>query len=276
MTPLELAAMLITAATTLKDAGMPLEKDPSKNFSDLATLVAIAYGENEQGDRIGSGQSTLVDDEGNREISFGPFQINKFWYTDRSASGDTSVVNNKYTDIFDNVKPADMPALLKDPMNSAIAAIIVANSNKGYENWSVYTSDAYGIEEQSFDSKYWKTGFGAAAEQLYKLDIPEVKVTPPFVGSGDFEGGLGQERRVKGFTQREIAQFESSRDKIANAINPAEPTNPETIRQSSLMLANMKGLDTTQIPIDVRSEYSQLDKVILNFLGELAKKKAEG
>ena len=74
MTPLELAAMLITAATTLKDAGMPLEKDPSKNFSDLATLVAIAYGENEQGDRIGTGQSTLTDEEGNREISFGPFK----------------------------------------------------------------------------------------------------------------------------------------------------------------------------------------------------------
>jgi hypothetical protein len=84
------------------------------------------------------------------------------------------------------------------------------------------------------------------------------------------------ERRIKGFTKREIANFERSRDKIAKAINPAEPMNPETIRQSSLMLANLKGLDTTQIPIDVRSEYSQLDKVILNFLGELAKKKAEG
>ena len=276
MTPLELAAMLIVAATTLKEAGMPLEKDPSKNFSDLATLVAIAYGENEQGETIGTGQSTLTDEEGNREISFGPFQINKFWYTDRSASGDTSVVNNKYTDIFNDVKPGDMPALLKDPMNSALAAIIVANSNKGYENWSVYTSEAYGIEDQSFDSKYWKTGFGAAAAELYKVDIPEIKLPEPVVGSGDFRGGLGQERREEGFTQREIAQFESSRDKIANAINPAEPTNPETIRQSSLMLANMKGLDTTQIPIDVRSEYSQLDKVILNFLGEVAKKKAEG
>ena len=41
-----------------------------------------------------------------------------------------------------------MPALLKDPMNSAIAAVIVANSNKGFENWSVYTSDVYGIEDQ--------------------------------------------------------------------------------------------------------------------------------
>ena len=97
MTPLELAAILITAATSLKDEGMELEIDPSANFMDLATLVAIAYAENEQGENIGSGQSTLKDEEGKREVSFGPFQINKFWYRDKSKSGDTTVVNNEYT-----------------------------------------------------------------------------------------------------------------------------------------------------------------------------------
>ena len=42
------------------------------------------------------------------------------------------------------------------------------------------------------------------------------------------------------------------------------------------MLASLKGLDTAEIPIDVRSNYSELDTVILNFLGELSKKKVEG
>ena len=63
MTPLELAAILITAATSLKDEGMELEIDPSANFMDLATLVAIAYAENEQGENIGTGQSILKDEE---------------------------------------------------------------------------------------------------------------------------------------------------------------------------------------------------------------------
>ena len=94
MTPAQLAVLLIAAATELKAAGMTLEKDPSENFSDLATLISIAYAENEAGMNIGTGQSTLVDEEGKREVSFGPFQINEFWYKDRADSGDTTVVNN--------------------------------------------------------------------------------------------------------------------------------------------------------------------------------------
>ena len=180
MTPLELAAILITAATSLKDEGMELEIDPSANtakgFSDLATLVAIAYAENEQGENIGSGQSTLKDEEGKREVSFGPFQINKFWYRDKSKSGDTTVVNNEYTDAFDGATTKTMPELLKDPLNSALAAIIVANSKRGFENWTTYTSDVYGIKEQNYESKYWKAGFNAAAEELYKINTPEIKV----------------------------------------------------------------------------------------------------
>ena len=176
MTPLELAAILITAATSLKDEGMELEIDPSANFMDLATLVAIAYAENEQGENIGSGQSTLKDEEGKREVSFGPFQINKFWYRDKSKSGDTTVVNNEYTDAFDGATTKTMPELLKDPLNSALAAIIVANSKRGFENWTTYTSDVYGIKKQNYESKYWKTGFNAAAEELYKINAPEIKV----------------------------------------------------------------------------------------------------
>tara|TARA_B100000029_G_scaffold502619_1_gene578174 strand:+ start:2346 stop:3092 length:747 start_codon:yes stop_codon:yes gene_type:complete len=171
MTPLELAIILITAATSLKDAGMELEIDPSANPMDLATLVSIAYAENEQGENIGSGQSILRDKEGKREVSFGPFQINKFWYRDKSKSGDTTVVNNEYTDVFDGATPKTMPELLKDPLNSALAAIIVANSKKGFENWTTYTSDAYGIKEQDYESKYWKAGFNAAVEELYKVNI---------------------------------------------------------------------------------------------------------
>ena len=78
MTPAELAALLISAAIKLKSAGMVLDKDPSENFNDLATLVSIAYAENQAGENIGTGQSILLDEKGKQEQSFGPFQVNKF------------------------------------------------------------------------------------------------------------------------------------------------------------------------------------------------------
>jgi len=281
MTPLELAAMLITAATTLKNAGMTLEKDPSKNFSDLATLVAIAYAENEQGENIGTGQSTLVDEEGKQELSFGPFQINRFWYKDRSASGDTTVVNNEYTDIFKDVEPGDMPDLLKDPMNSAIAAVIVANSNKGYENWSVYNKDVYGIKDQSFKSEYWKTGFRSAAEELYQIDIPEVDtgntvVTPPEEPTVMEEGALGMERRATGYSQREVSRFNKAVDKIAAMINKVEGSdNPETKRQVQIILGQELGFDMDNLPQPQRSSYDEVDRTIIDFVAELGKQKAK-
>ena len=105
---------------------MPLEVDPSENFNDLATLVSIAFAESQQGENIGTGQSILTDEEGNREQSFGPFQVNKFWYKDRNDSGDTSVVNNKYTDVFNDKSAEEMQKLVQDPINAAVAAIIIA------------------------------------------------------------------------------------------------------------------------------------------------------
>lgn len=279
MTPLELAAMLIAAANTLKSAGMELEKDPSKNFSDLATLVAIAYGENESGEKIGSGQSTLVDEEGNREVSFGPFQINEFWYKDHSDSEDTTVVNNPYTKVFDDADSEKMKTLLQDPMNSALAAIIVANSKKGYENWSVYNSDAYGIKDQDFNSKYWKAGFNSAAQELYKIEIPEVEggVTPPEEPEEPemAEGALGMERREEGYSQREVAMFNRAVDKISAMVNKVEGSaNPETKRQIQIILGQELGFDIEELPQPRRSDYDDVDRTIIDFVAELGRQKA--
>jgi hypothetical protein len=176
MSPVELAALIISAATNLKAAGMTLEEDPSEDFNALATLVAIAYAENEQGENIGSGQSREVDDQGKREVSFGPFQINEFWYKDHTDSGDVTVVNNEYTDVFKDASRDDMINLLQDPYNSAVAAVIVANSNKGYKNWSTYTSDVYGIKDKDFNSKYWQTGFSSATEKFYSIEDENIEV----------------------------------------------------------------------------------------------------
>lgn len=282
MTPLELAALLISAANTLKSAGMELEKDPSKNFSDLATLVAIAYGENESGENIGTGQSTLLDEEGKREVSFGPFQINEFWYKDHSDSEDTTVVNNPYTKVFDDVSREEMTTLLQDPMNSALAAIIVANSKKGYENWSVYNSDAYGIKDQDFNSKYWKTGFNSAAKELYKIEIPEIELgdTPPEepeepVEPIEAEGKLGMERREEGFADRELSKFKRNVDELANLINPDEGTsNPETKRRMQLYVGQAFGFDMDNLPQPQRSDYDEVDRTLIEFVAELGRQKA--
>lgn len=280
MTPLELAALLISAANTLKSAGMELEKDPSKNFSDLATLIAIAYGENESGENIGTGQSTLVDEEGNREVSFGPFQINEFWYKDHSDSGDVTVVNSEYTDIFKDASRDDMITLLQDPMNSAVAAIIVANSKKGYENWSVYNSDAYGIKDQDFDSKYWKTGFNSAAKELYKIEIPEIQggVIPPEQPEEPIkaEGALGMERREQGYSQREVAMFNRAVDRISAEVNKVEGSaNPETKRQIQIILGQELGFDMDTLPQPRRSNYDDVDRTIIDFVAELGRQKAK-
>lgn len=280
MTPLELAAMLITAANTLKAAGMELDKDPSKNFSDLATLVAIAYAESEKGEGIGTGQSTIVDEEtGKREVSFGPFQVNEFWYKDHSGEGDVTLVNNEYTDIFDNVKPSEMPNLLKDPMNSAIAAIIIANSNEGYDNWSVYKDETKGIKEQSFDSIYWRAGFSSAAEELYELEIPQIKggvVTPTEPIETEMEeGALGMERREVGYSEREVSRFNKAVDKIAMMVNPKEGSaNPETKRQIQIILGQELGYDIEELPQPRRSDYDDVDRTIIDFVAELGRQKA--
>jgi|TARA_R100001443_G_scaffold97541_2_gene104400 hypothetical protein len=86
--------------------------------------------------------------------------------------------------------------------------------------------------------------------------------------------GLGQERRESGYSEREIAKFNRATEKIAKMMNPTDPTNLETIRQSQLYLANQVGMNIQEIPLDVRSNYGQIDAVIMNFVGQLGKMKA--
>ena len=86
--------------------------------------------------------------------------------------------------------------------------------------------------------------------------------------------GVGQERREKGYSEREIAKFNRATEKIAKMMNPTDPKNLETIRQSQLYLANQVGMNIQEIPLDVRSDYDQIDAVIMNFVGQLGKMKA--
>ncbi len=86
--------------------------------------------------------------------------------------------------------------------------------------------------------------------------------------------GIGQERREEGYSEREIVSFKRGVDKIAGMMNKVNPQHPEAQRQASLYLANVLGMDVQSIPIDVRSNYDEVDTVILNFVGELGKAKA--
>lgn len=279
MTPAELAALLISAAVKLKSAGMVLDKDPSENFNDLATLVSIAFAESEQGDKIGTGQSILKDEEGNREQSFGPFQVNKFWYKDHSDSGDTTVVNNKFTDVFDDKTPEEMEKLVQNPENAALAAIIIANSNNGYENWSVYNSKVYGIGDQDFDSKYWRTGFNTAAEEYYKLpkeDMAEIDVNPPTepVRKYKVESSLGKAMRARGYGDREVVRFQNALDKLIADFFPGEEDNEEVIRQTTIAAAQTIGMPSNAMSLEEAQNLDTVKSVVKDFVYNIGKRKA--
>ena len=279
MTPAELAALLISAAIKLKSAGMVLDKDPSENFNDLATLVSIAFAESEQGDKIGSGQSILKDEEGNREQSFGPFQVNEFWYKDHSDSGDTTVVNNKFTDVFDDKTPEEMEKLVQNPENAALAAIIIANSNNGYENWSVYNSKVYGIGDQDFDSKYWRTGFNTAAEEYYKLpkeDMAEIDVNPPTepVEKYKVESSLGKAMRARGYGDREVVRFQNALDKLIADFFPGEEDNEEVIRQTTIAAAQTIGMPSNAMSLEEAQNLDTVKSVVKDFVYNIGKRKA--
>ena len=312
MTPAELAALLISAAIKLKSAGMVLDKDPSQNFNDLATLVSIAYAENQQGENIGTGQSTLLDKKGKQEQSFGPFQVNKFWYKDHTDKGDVTVVNNEFTEVFDNKSPEEMEDLVQIPENAALAAVIIANSNNGYENWSVYNKEVYGIKDQDFDSEFWRTGFNAAAEEYFKLpeeDMEEEKLelekteanptsnrmpvftpqgplrgrTPVFTSQAELEGrtpveqpnySLGQAMRARGYGDREVVRFQRQLDNLIAEFFPGEEDNEEVIRQTTIAAAQSIGMPSNAMSIEEAQNLDTVKNVVTDFIYQIGKRKA--
>jgi len=268
---------------------------------DIPTLVMTAFYE--------SNFETEAQNDTTKAI--GLFQINASSFYDDNNEPDPSL-SKFFKSTGNTLSESDFEEALKDPQYNANFAIsylndvkanpeqfpiVRDNNNNPFSVWEGYTdyvepylngqmpkgrgSDAAGQKSDviaginAYVDAFYSTGSETLGEEPQASDAPDIEA-PEVVGGGDFRGGLGQERRIKNFTEREIVSFERSRDKIAQKINPSDPTNPETIRQSSLMLASLKGLDTAEIPIDVRSNYSELDTVILNFLGELSKKKVEG
>ena len=290
MTPAQLAGLLIAAATQLKSAGMPLEVDPSENFNDLATLVSIAFAESQQGENIGTGQSILTDEEGNREQSFGPFQVNKFWYKDRNDSGDTSVVNNKYTDVFNDKSPEEMEKLVQDPINAALAAIIIANSNNGYENWSVYNSKVYGIKDQNFESEFWRTGFNTAAAEYYKIPEEDMNKFKPTVQGPEgepprdeenkeskievSEGNLGKAMRASGYGEREVVRFQRALDKLIADFFPGQEDNEEVIRQTTIAAAQTIGMPSNAMTLEESQNMDVVNSVVKDFVYNIGRQKA--
>jgi len=279
VTALELAALLIAAATQLKAAGMELEKDPSTNFNDLATLVSIAYAES----GFDTGQSNEITPSGKREKSFGPFQVNKFWYEDHSDSGDVTLVNNEYTDVFNDKNPKEMAQLLQDPNNAAIAAVIIANSNDGYENWSVYNKKVYGIQNQNFDSEYWRVGFNAAAEQFYKITDEEKDVEIEDMDNNDtpkeekmypVEGSLGDAMRARGYGDREVVKFNRALNKLIAEYFPGMEDNEEVQRQTTIAAAQSIGMPSNTMSLEERQNLDTVKNVVKDFVYNIGKQKA--
>ena len=82
---------------------------------------------------------------------------------------------------------------------------------------------------------------------------------------------LGMERRREGYAQREMSRFNKAVTRIAKLVNPSDPENPETIRQIQLSLSD---ISMEELPQPQRSNYQEVDKVVMNFVAEVGRQKA--
>ena len=79
------------------------------------------------------------------------------------------------------------------------------------------------------------------------------------------------ERRREGYAQREMSNFNRAVARIAKLVNPSDPENPETIRQIQLSLSD---ISMEELPQPQRSDYQEVDKVVMNFVAEVGRQKA--
>ena len=130
---------IVTAAQELREAGFSMERDPSADEDVFYNLLALSAAEWRKGDEVnleGPGMGKALGDE----ESYSPLQIFMDTWGVDTSDRDVTVINNEFVPEFQNIDKDDLISLITTDVDlAAKAAIIVLNSNNGYENWSTWS-----------------------------------------------------------------------------------------------------------------------------------------
>jgi hypothetical protein len=130
---------IVTAAQELREAGFSMERDPSADEDVFYNLLALSAAEWRKGDEVnlkGPGMGKALGDE----ESYSPLQIFMDTWGEDTSDKDVTVINNEFVPEFQNIDKDDLISLITTDVDlAAKAAIIVLNSNNGYENWSTWS-----------------------------------------------------------------------------------------------------------------------------------------
>jgi hypothetical protein len=130
---------IVTAAKELREAGFSMERDPSADEDVFYNLLALSAAEWRKGDQVnleGPGMGKAL----GGEESYSPLQIFMDTWGEDTSDRDVTVINNEFVPEFQNIDKDDLISLITTDVDlAAKAAIIVLNSNNGYENWSTWS-----------------------------------------------------------------------------------------------------------------------------------------
>ena len=130
---------IVTAAKELREAGFSMERDPSADDAVFHNVLALSAAEWRKGDEVnleGPGMGKALGEE----ESYSPLQIFMDIWGEDTSDRDVTVINNEFVPEFQNIDKDDLISLITTDVDlAAKAAIIVLNSNNGYENWSTWS-----------------------------------------------------------------------------------------------------------------------------------------
>ena len=130
---------ILEAAQELQDAGFKMKNNPLTDETVFYNLIALSAAEWRKDDQVneeGPGMGKAL----GPEESYSPLQIYMTtWGKEIPKGKDVTVINNEYVSEFQNIDKDELISLITtNPKLAAKAGIIVANSKKGFENWSTW------------------------------------------------------------------------------------------------------------------------------------------
>ena len=178
---------IVAAAEQLKEAGMPLDLDPSEDLQVLHNMIAISAAEWRKGNQVdldGPGMGKAIGDE----KSYSPAQIYEQTWGKDTSDVDVTVVNNKFVPEFQNIDGPKLSELIStNPTLAAKAYLIVLQSANGYNNWSTWNSFVTNPRTPQFIDYAKQYTY----EKIDDMNIPSDAVDPDRLYTPDRQPGTG-------------------------------------------------------------------------------------
>lgn len=179
---------IVAAAVELKEAGMPLDLDPSEDLQVLHNMIAISAAEWRKGNQVdldGPGMGKAIGDE----KSYSPAQIYEQTWGKDTSDVDVTVINNKFVPEFQNIDGPKLSSLISEnPTLAAKAYLIVLQSANGYDNWSTWKSFVTNPKTPQFIDYAKQYTY----ETIDEMNIPPDAVDPERLYTPDREPGTGR------------------------------------------------------------------------------------